>query len=253
MSGDLARSLRVGIAGNTKGRLACLPLIILVLLQGCAATPPLQHAAVATNSGATLIVVRRGWHIDVGFSTAQLQAPLAGLSESFADSQYLLFGFGDKHYLVAKHKSFPQMLGALWPGEAMMLVTSLDVAPEQAFGGQEAIRDEEVARIPVSAAQAQAAQAFIWESFFQQGSVPGIYADGPYPGSAFYLSAYPYSVFHTCNTWAAEVLQAAGLPVHTTGVMFAGQLWSQVRRVNAAQHGQIGAQAPHQAPLALLP
>jgi hypothetical protein len=267
MSDDLARSLRVGIAGTTRGAvrvtagakgrcarpLACLPLLILLLLQGCVATLPLQRAAVVADSSATLIVVRRGWHIDVGFSTVQVQAPLDAISASFAGAQYLLFGFGDKHYLVAKHKSFPQMLGALWPGEAMMLVTSLAVAPEQAFGAQEAIRDEEVARIPISAAQARAAQAFIWESFFRQGGAPGIYADGPYPGSAFYLSAYRYSVFHTCNTWAAEVLQAAGLPVHTAGVMFAGQLWSQVRRVNAARHGLISAQTPHEAPLALLP
>ena len=38
-----------------------------------------------------------------------------------------------------------------------------------------------------------------------------------------------------CNTWAAQVLKAAALPIHSAGVIFAGQLWGQVRHL--AQQG----------------
>jgi hypothetical protein len=183
----------------------------------------------------------------VGFSARQISAPLGEIGASLAPSQYLLFGFGDKHYLVAQHKSFPQMLGALWPGEAMMLVTSLNVAPEEAFDS----KDEEVIRLALSATQAQAAQSFIWNSFFRADADPTLYASGPYAGSAFFLSAYHYSAFHTCNTWAAEVLQAAGLPVHPTGVMFAGQLWSQVRHIDVARQRQSSANVPRYSTFAL--
>ena len=256
MADDLARTFRAATEGDAYGsgslvrknqRVPCL-ILILVLLQGCTATPPSRYASASgARSNATLVVVRRGWHIDVGFSAAQISSPLDAIDAPFAGSQYLLFGFGDKHYLVAKHKSFPQMLGALWPGEAMMLVTSLSVSPEEAFGG-----DEQVVRLPLSALQAQAAQDFIWNSFFMDGAAPTLYASGPYAGSAFFLSAYHYSAFHTCNTWAAEVLQAAGLPVSPTGVMFAGQLWSQVRDY-AARQAKTSARAPHYRRAALAP
>ncbi len=219
----------------------------MALLPGYAATPPSWFAE-ARGAETTLIVVRRGWHIDVGFDTAQVRAPLDAIGASFAGSQYLLFGFGDKHYLVARHKSLPQMLGALWPGEALMLVTSLDTSPEQAFGGQ-----EQVIRLPVSAAQAQAAREFIWNSFLREDAEPARYASGPYAGSAFFLSTYRYSAFHTCNTWAAEVLQAAGLAVRPIGVMFAWQLWSQVRHIDIARQRQTSAYVPRRSTFALRP
>jgi hypothetical protein len=226
-------------------------LALALLLQSCAATrsePRMRSDEAAANR--TLIVVRRGWHIDVGFGHSQVKAPLDSIAASFSGSQYVLFGFGDKHYLVAKHKSFPQMLGALWPGEAIMLVTSLRESPEEAFSAPADAHDEAVVRIQVSAASAQAAQDFIWKSFFSEGSEPTVYAAGPYPESAFYLSSFRYSAFHTCNTWAAEVLRAAGLPIHSEGVLFAGQLWSQVRRIAAAQRRQISARMSQEATFA---
>jgi hypothetical protein len=218
----------------------------LVLLQGCAAISSSRQQE-PSGADSTLIVVRRGWHIDVGFSTGEISAPLDAIGSSLAPSRYLLFGFGDKHYLVAKHKSFPQMLGALWPGEAMMLVTLLGVSPEEAFDA----KDEEVIRLALSATQAQTAQRFIWNSFFKTEADPTLYASGPYPGSAFFLAAYHYSILHTCNTWAAEVLQAAGLPVHPTGVLFAGQLWSQVRHINSARQRRRSAHVPRYSTFAL--
>lgn len=256
---DLARTLRASAAGSAsspgtrKGKsqlalrrvVAGLPVLAFLLLQGCSALPP-PKSADADRAHSTLVVVRRGWHIDVGFAAAEVGAPLDAIGSFFAGNHYLLFGFGDKHYLVAKRQSFPQMLGALWPGEGMMLVTALEISPEEAFGGA-----EEVIRLAVSVREADAAQEFIWNSFLRPGTAPTVYASGPYPGSAFFLSADHYSAFHTCNTWAAEVLQAAGLPVRKSGVMFAGQLWSQVRRIDAAQHGQVSAHATRASAFAL--
>jgi hypothetical protein len=61
------------------------------------------------------------------------------------------------------------------------------------------------------------------------------YANGPYEGSLYFSAIPQYSAFHTCNTWAAEGLSAAGLPVESAGVVFAGQLWGQVRRLEKKQ------------------
>lgn len=208
-------------------RYALLPLL-LVLLQACSSVP--QRAVDARSADAdsrtTIFVARRGWHIDIGFRTLDVQAPLASLSAQPVRSQYVFFGFGDRHYLVANNKNFPGLLAALWPGAGVVLVTMLAAAPDAAFG------HEHVIGLTVSSDAAQAAQAFVWDSLLKENGVPLFYRNGPYEGSLFFAATPEYSAVHTCNTWAAEVLRAAGLPVHSRGVVFAWQLWSQTRRID---------------------
>src|ERR1700692_1792211 len=184
-----------------------------------------QHNALLRDSQITIYVARRGWHIDIGFRTSDLLPPLALIGSAFPGARYVFFGFGDRHYLLAAHKNFPGILTALWPVAAMVLATALAQTPEKAFG------IEHVIALEVDDAAAQAAQAFVWNSLLKENGAPIFYAPGPYDGRQ-YLSAIPkYSATHTCNTWAAEVLRAAGLPVKSRGVLFAPQLWSQTRRI----------------------
>jgi hypothetical protein len=53
-------------------------------------------------------------------------------------------------------------------------------------------------------------------------------APGPDSGSEFFASPLSYDAFHTCNTWTAEGLYVAGVPVSYHGVIFAGQLWGRL-------------------------
>jgi len=179
----------------------------------------------AAASRTSIIVARRGWHIDIGFRTADVQGPLASLSAQFVHSQYVFFGFGDRHYLVANNKNFPGLMAALWPEGGVILVTMLRATSEEAFGTGHAIS------LTVNSAEALAAQAFVWNSLLKADGVPVFYREGPYAGSLFFAAVPKYSAVHTCNTWAAEGLRAAGLPIHSRGVLFASQLWSQIRRI----------------------
>jgi len=189
---------------------------------------PTNFEASRAGPQTTIYVARRGWHIDIGFTTADLQGPLAAVGARIPGSDYLFFGFGDRHYLVAKHKNFPGLLAALWPGAGVVLVTALAAAPEAAFGA------ENVIRLRVSVAAARAAQAFVWNSLLQESGAPAFYGKGPYEGSLFFGAGPGYSALHTCNTWVAEALRSAGLAVHSRGVLFAWQLWAQTRRIEDA-------------------
>jgi len=213
---------------------------------GCSAPPPRvadhdSHVAaydaddsdVAPQSSAVIYVVRRAWHVDIGFAADQLQPPLAALRHDLPGARYLLFGFGDRHYLVDQDRGAGGMLAALWPGAGVLLVTGLSASAQDAFGAAHVIE------IRVTASQAGAAQDFVWHSLATQADVQGdIQADGvtplragPYGGSLYYATPLRYSALHTCNTWAAQALRAADLDVHSAGVVFAGQLWIQARRL----------------------
>ncbi|MGH8231451.1 MAG: DUF2459 domain-containing protein [Steroidobacteraceae bacterium] len=206
-------------------RATCLVVIIgaALLLAACSEAP-----ARKSDGPYTLYVVRRDWHVDVGFSAADLGPPLTMVAAQFSALRFLLFGFGDRHYLLDKDHGSGGMLAALWPGPGLLLVTGLANTPQQAFG-----RDE-VIEIAVSAEQLRDAQQFVWRSLSAQDNAVRPLQVGPYDGSFFYATPLKYSAAHTCNTWAAEALRAAHLPVRTGGVVFAGQLWRQARHLGQA-------------------
>ena len=217
--------------------------------------PGVAQSSPAPQDAAVIYVARRGWHIDIGFAAADLRPPLTSLLNDFPGAQYLFFGFGDRRYLLAKHHHASGLLAALWPGRGLILATGLISAPPDAFG------ERYVSALRVTPRQASDAQAFVWQSLEKQsedGSVKPQSADssvkrqssvksqsedgsvkpygpGPYEGSLFFGATPKYSAIHTCNTWAAESLAAAALPIHSAGVVFAGQLWAQVRRFEKKQ------------------
>jgi hypothetical protein len=188
--------------------------------------PPSMDSA----RSAVIYVARRGWHLDIGFAASALQLPLKSVAAEFPGMQYLFFGYGDERYLLAKHHTAPVLLAALWPGRAVLLATGLSSAPQDAFGTAQVIA------LPVTPKQAADAQAFVWQSLDKRALDAGgdrvkSFARGPYEGSLYYAATQRYSAFHTCNTWVAEALKAAALPIRSVGVIFAGRLWTQVGRL----------------------
>ena len=209
---------------------ALLPLLLLAkFLVGWACVPDVAPPDVADHpsAGGSIYVIRRGWHIDVGFAAAELRPPLRSLAANFPGVHYVLFGFGDRRYLLAAHRGTPALSGSLWPGQALILATALNVSPADAFGVTQ------VVKFAVSQEELQTAQDFVWHAL-DGAAAPDVariepYHIGPYEGSLYFAAVAHYSAVHTCNTWAAEVLESAGLPVHPSGVIFASQLWRRVR------------------------
>jgi hypothetical protein len=187
------------------------------------------------SAASTIYVARRGWHIDVGMKVSDLAAPLEAAAAHLPGARYLFFGFGDRHYLAAKKHNAPVLLSAIWPGGGIVLVTALSASPDEGFGASH------VTSLTVTADQMQALQSFIWTSLETQNSALLEPLPGPYEDSLYFSSTAKYSGLHTCNTWAAQALRATGFHVHTAGIIFAGQLWRQVRRLEREERASAGA------------
>lgn len=218
-----------------------LPVVLCGSLAACGAVStrslPPEAPAAAGEQRDLAYVVRRGWHVEVGMATTDLQPVLQPVSAAYPGSRYLLFGFGDRRYLL--HRDAASTAAALWPGPALMMVTSLYSAqPEDAFGG------DRVVRLALTPEQMSSLQSFIARSFAAQDGVPVRVAPGPFEGSAYYEAVQHYSALHTCNTWAAEALKAAELPVGSSGVEFAWQLWHQVQHLASPSSTRSGRLQP---------
>jgi uncharacterized protein (TIGR02117 family) len=219
------RPIRVGAC---RGVLALLVRLSCLALAFCAPPAPPADLTAGPQSE-TIFLIERGWHTDIGVQAGQVGDGLDQLRTTFPEVGTLVFGFGERAYLMHRQHDVGDMLAALIPGPGALLVTALRDPPETAFP------PDEVVVLHVSARGLARLTDFITRSFERaaDGTLHPI-ADGPYPGSLFYGSGNTYSGFYTCNTWTAEGLQAAGLPIHAAGVLFADDVADQARRITAA-------------------
>lgn len=205
----------------------------VLLALGACSSDPVETAAPAAGQAqgpaAGLYVLRRGRHTDVVIESAQLRGPLAALKKDFPDARYLVFGFGDRQYMLATHKNLGHALLAPFPGAGIMLVSGIQETPAQVYGA------DHLAALPLRPAQLDAVEGFIWSSL-QPGADGTVspYLQGTYAGNIYYASSKTYYGLYTCNTWTAEALQAGGFPVHSGGVLFSGQVWDQVQALHPA-------------------
>jgi uncharacterized protein (TIGR02117 family) len=196
------------------------------LLTSCGHGPPIVTTAIPPAPATTTIyVVERGWHTDIGLPVGPGTGRLVALEDDFPGVRYLVFGFGEFAYSVADRQDFGHMLWALVPGPGISLVTALKDPPADAFGAAN------VTELHVSQPQLDRLAEFVWATLDTSGGAPHRLREGPYPGSEFYRSTSTYAAFYTCNTWVAEALAAAGLPVNPWGVLFAGEVIGQVRQI----------------------
>lgn len=199
---------------------------VCLLAGGCLLqASAIAWAAPAEPASAQVWVARRGWHVDLGLAVDQMNGPLRSVAAHFPAAHFIFFGFGDRRYLTAKRHGSFTLAAALWPGAGLTLVTAIEGQPSQAFGEQHALR------LNLNERQMRSLQDFIWATFASVDGVASLLGPGPYEGSLYFAALPRYSGLHTCNTWAAEGLAAAQLPIHRRFVVLAGQLWSQAKKL----------------------
>jgi uncharacterized protein (TIGR02117 family) len=193
-------------------------------LTGCASTPVAPYTGDAPRS-AVVYLITGGWHTEIGLSRdAAAEGLPPPLLDSFPDARYLVFGWGERAYYTSPNPGCGDALRALAPGPAALLVVPLSVPPPEAFG------PENVLALPVSTPGLAHLDAYLREEVATDANgAPLRIAAGPDPGSVFYASTSEYSIALTCNTWTAEALHVAGLPIDATGVVFAWQVLDEAQ------------------------
>ena len=187
------------------------------------ATDPCRHRGRQSRAALDDCRGPKRWQVDVGFHASELHAPRDAVSRLQPGTSDVLSGFGDRPYLMTRDQSSCSGLLALWPGPGRILVSGLAAPPESAF------RQDRTTRIKLANAQARAAETFIWASMSQGEKAVEPVATRPHDGSVYYAANPVYLGMHTCNTWAAEVLEAAGLPIRSRRVFLAGQIWRKAK------------------------
>jgi uncharacterized protein (TIGR02117 family) len=172
----------------------------------------------------SLYVIAGGWHTELALPLVSINPPLTTLMGRFPGAKYLVFGWGARGFYMEPHPDFADLMRAAAPGPAVMLVIPLAISPAAFAGPANTIG------VAVSPAGAARLSQLLWGDLLpDRVPRPRELGPGPEPGSAFFAATGTYDLSHTCNTWTAEALRAAGVPVSAEGVVFADQLLDQLR------------------------
>lgn len=200
----------------------CLFCLMASAMTGCTSSPVRPYVGTEPRNE-VIYVIAGGWHTELALPMPAIRGRLAALKRGFAKARYLVFGWGARDYYRAQHPGLGDLLRAAVPGPAVLLVIPLQASPEAFAGPANAFA------IPVSRGGAERLSQFLWGYLGKNAEgMPRRIGTGPYPGSVFYASTGTFDLAHTCNTWTAEALRAAGLPVSAAGVVWAGQLLDQL-------------------------
>jgi uncharacterized protein (TIGR02117 family) len=189
-------------------------------------SPEQAAAALASAPGDIVYVIAGSWHTEIALPRDEMAGGLARLAAIFPTAPYLIFGWGARDFYMARNPGLGDLLRAAVPGPAVMLVIPLGVRPTAYLGPANAWG------IPLSRAGAARLSQFLWDSVAKNRAGEPIRAGaGPIPQSEFYAASGSYDAADTCNTWTAEALHAAGLPVSAAGVVLAGQVIGQIKNL----------------------
>jgi uncharacterized protein (TIGR02117 family) len=201
-------------------------IVVAALLLGVGCSPLIQpESAGRTRDDRRIFVVHDNWHAAIVFKKADLGTDLIPEAEDFSSVEYVEFSWGDADYFETPDAGILLALrAAFWSRGSVLHVVGVERTLQEHF------RPAEIIQVPVSDEAFQRLGQFLSAHFDRaDSSVRATARPGLTPNARFYPSTGRFSIARTCNTWVAEALQYAGLPVTSAFVVTAANLASQVR------------------------
>jgi len=215
-------------------QLSVLGLIALLSCHGQGAANPqaVSRWACASNESTckSVTIVHNSWHAAIVLRKSDLAEQIMPELADFPAARFIEFSWGDKDYFPDPASgTFGAIKAALWSGGSVMHLVGFADTVEHFYRGAS------ITELRLSAAAYGRMVDYINETFAREKSSDRARAaPGLFLYSRFYPASRSFSLLRTCNTWVAEALELAGLPISSGLVFTAGNLQSQLVAAQAA-------------------
>ncbi len=193
-------------------------LLLALLTGGCAVPPP----PLCEEGGEPIALMQRGIHTELMLPRHMVEHGLPAIARRHPQATTIAFGFGKQGVIGQDPPSILAILASGLPGPAVVEVTSVDTVPGEAV----TLRLPEAGRAPLL--------AFLREAIAEEDEV----VDGARPDRSFHPASYFYTLAYNCNTWLADALARAGLPIQPLPGQTGSILMAQARRIPPDCHRQ---------------
>ena len=199
--------------------------VIVFLTYACSNPTAEVHFRGEEKLVRTVFIVHDTWHAAIVIKKGDIPAVVLPELRDFPSAEYLEFSWGDRDYFPAPDSGLGLALkAAFWSSGSILHVVEFKGAVQNAYPGAEIIE------IPLSEEGFQRLVKFISDTFSRpHPPAPAEARPGLFSNGRFYAAEGKFSLFRTCNTWVAEALSAAGLPIRPSHVITAGNLSDQLR------------------------
>ena len=211
--------------GFVARRTSTTVLSLWLLLNACMARAD-WFCASGESSCKTIFIIHNSWHAAIIVSASDVSLDVLPELSDFPSAKFIEFSWGDQDYFPDPNSGvWAALRAAFWSRGSVLHLVGFSENVGQFYGGAEIF---ELRLAPVAHRQLI---HFISASFARSNShgraqaSPGLFAY-----SRFYPSTAKFSVLRTCNTWIAEALASAGVPISPGSVLTAGSLASQLAR-----------------------
>ncbi len=196
---------------------------LLMAASGCMqAARPTLVCAPSGKPGCTATVgfIKQGWHTGLVLSATELKGPIHALTHWFPAAPYVEIGWGERPFYTSRHPGILMGLRALFPSPSVLYVEALRHGPRGPH-----LLWREISTRGLAHLQQFLGRAFRHGPHGTLEPLPSRQTDA----GLFFRAHGTYDAFHTCNTWTIAALHHAGLPVRSTGIIFADQAFAAVQ------------------------
>ena len=210
--------------------IACL--WTLVFLEVCASSAQDPQLSQPGAPAKVIYVVSHGWHTGIALKREDIPTTVLWPElTDFAQNDYIEVGWGDGDYYPAPETTWSMTIKAGFSSTRSVLHVAGFNEPVRKF-----FAASEVVEVALSDEAFKELCAFIARTHERvPGDEGGKIPPGLYGNSRFYPAQGKFRVFYNCNTWVAEALRAAGLPMNRF-TMTADSVMAQVRAFSGKSH-----------------
>ena len=187
--------------------------------------------ASSENSCKTVFIVHNSWHAAIALNREDVSLDALPELSDFPDAKFIEFSWGDQDYFPDPNSGvWAALRAAFWSGGSVIHLVGFSENVAEFYGGAE------IFELRLAPAAHRQLIRFISESFARSNSSGRAQASpGLFAYSRFYPSTAKFGVLRTCNTWIAEALASAGVPIRPGSVLTAGSLASQLAAVGKSR------------------
>ena len=174
-----------------------------------------------------VIIAHDSWHAAIVLRKDDFPSGILPELDDFPAARFVEFSWGDKDYFPdPKSGFFMALKAAFWSSGSVLHVVGFEEEVKTFYPRAE------IVELRLSAPAYDRLLGYISQSFSRPEGKPRAQASsGLVPYSRFYPSTRKFSAVNTCNTWVAQAIETAGLPVAPGMVISAAQLAEQLDKV----------------------